>query len=76
MAPISEIQTHARMGNWVKFFEVPSESNPNGAYIVSADAEFQKLQVAIAKANAQGDRETSDVHIYPEGSLMDFGWYY
>ncbi len=31
------------MGKWVKFFEVPSESNSDAGYIVSADAEFQNL---------------------------------
>jgi hypothetical protein len=41
-----------------------------------ADAEYQKLQQAIAKALQSGDRETSDVHIYPAESLMtsEWGW--
>ncbi len=43
LSPIIEIKTHRTMGTWVKFFEVPSESNPDHAYIVSADAEFQSL---------------------------------
>ncbi len=43
MASIIEIRTHARMGRWTQFFEVPSESNPDKAYIVSADPEFKNL---------------------------------
>ncbi len=43
MAPIIEIRTHARMGRWTQFFEVPSESNPDKAYIVSADTDFKNL---------------------------------
>lgn len=38
-----------------------------------ADVEYQKLQAAIAKASGASDRETSDIHFYPERSLM--GWW-
>ena len=39
-----------------------------------ADVEFQKLQAAIAKGSGASDREASDVHMYPEASLMDNSW--
>ncbi len=41
--PIIQIKTHARMGKWTQFFEVPSESDPNKAYVVSADNDFKTL---------------------------------
>ena len=39
-----------------------------------ADAEFQKAQAAAMKGSGASDRETSDIGLYPESSLMDFGW--
>lgn len=33
--PIIELTQHARLGKWTRFFEVPSESRSNLAYIVS-----------------------------------------
>ena len=38
-------------------------------------AEFQKAEAAIAKATGADDREMSDVHIYPESSLLSSQWY-
>lgn len=38
-------------------------------------AEYQKMQIAISKATGADDRETSDVHVYPEASLVDQTWY-
>jgi hypothetical protein len=38
-------------------------------------AEFQKAEAAIAKATGADDREMSDVHVYPESSLVDGTWY-
>ena len=38
-------------------------------------AEFQKAEAAIKKATGADDRETSDVHVYPESSLIDGTWY-
>ncbi len=43
MAPIIEIKTHKAMGKWTNFFEVPSESDPDRAYIVSSDTDFRNL---------------------------------
>lgn len=43
MSPIIRINTHNTMGKWTQFFEVPSESNPNQAYIVSADGDFTNM---------------------------------
>lgn len=37
-------------------------------------AEFQKLEQAIMKATGANDREMSDVHMYPESSLIAGGW--
>ncbi len=37
--------------------------------------EYQKLEQAIAKATGADDREMSDVHVYPESSLIDGTWY-
>lgn len=39
-----------------------------------ADAEYQKLQLAIQKALGAADRETSDVHLYPETPIVDAGY--
>ena len=38
-------------------------------------AEFQKAEAAIKKATGQDDQETSDVHVYPEASLVDATWF-
>ena len=38
-------------------------------------AEFQKAEAAINKATGADDREMSDVHVYPEASLVDGTWY-
>jgi hypothetical protein len=38
-------------------------------------AEFQKAEAAILKATGADDREMSDVHCYPESSLVDGTWY-
>src|ERR1051326_1594435 len=37
--------------------------------------EFQKLQQEIAKANGAEDREATDVHVVPETSIIDTGWF-
>jgi hypothetical protein len=39
-----------------------------------ADVEYQKAQAASMKASGASDRETSDIGLYPESSLMDSGW--
>jgi hypothetical protein len=42
-----------------------------------ADSEYEKLQQKVMKAMGQSDRETSDIHVFPEQALMDtnlFGW--
>jgi hypothetical protein len=38
-------------------------------------AEFQKEEAAILKATGADDREMSDVHMYPESSLLSDTWY-
>ncbi len=43
MNQIIHITGHGRIGKWVYFYEVPSESDPSKAYIVSADASFENM---------------------------------
>ncbi len=43
MNQIIRITGHGRIGKWVYFYEVPSESDPSKAYIVSADARFKNM---------------------------------
>lgn len=39
------------------------------------NVEFQKFQVEIQKASGATDREASNIHVVPEYSLVDHGWY-
>ena len=41
----------------------------------NAAVEFQKAEAAILKATGADDREESDVHVFPEESLMGATWY-
>ena len=54
MSQIIKIATHNPMGRWTQFYEVPSESNPNNAYIVSGNGDVIEPDESVAAIGSGG----------------------